>query len=67
MVDTPASLPIQLVEIEQAYYRTASKVISYGNSRLELLERAYPVIQISDQESQSPSTATLRRARVMAI
>ena len=53
MVVTPASLPIQTIVIDQVQYRTDLKKASFGNSRLDLSERAFPVIQVSDQESQA--------------
>ena len=46
MIISPASLPIQPV-IERAHDRADSKIVSWGNSRLDLSEGAFPVVHIS--------------------
>jgi len=48
VIVSPASLPIQLVT-EQAPNKAESKIVSFGNSRLDLSEGVLSVIQISGQ------------------
>lgn len=52
MIVSPASLPVYTV-IEQAHTKTASKIIFFRATRLELSLGAFPVIQISKTDDIS--------------